>query len=375
MFEIKPSLTISNIRKRISDFQIIQSIIPNASLNSNFKIRNESNSSASLMNNGNKIYIKDFGDPQQPKAETWYQYLCRTNGWGDDTRGYFTALNWANQTFNLGLEEINTSNIVNNFDNKYVKPVGYDILIGSQSKLKTKIEVKRSRTNGVINWKPADINYWKSFGLSIEKVESKHIDPLDYFWSTNPNKDNIKKMFDVRNILCYVYPYYRAEDDTFMYKIYMPFGLNNNKHFKWVSNTDSSVIENLRFITKPNENLIIQSSLKDISVMEVYRDDYGLFTSYDFVSPIGEGIYFKENQFDKLKSQYKKIIYFGNNDYNKVNNPGLGYCKKWNELFNIPFTYLPDILKSSDISDCRRDNGHNVTFKVLEDLEQKINNI
>lgn len=355
MFEIKPKLNLENIYKKVSERAIIQYLIPNVDFVNSFSIRAEKAPSASISEYNGKLYIKDFGDPAQPRGEVWYQFLGRKEGFETESlEGYLKALQWANETFKLNLEDFNSlSSNINTY--KTFKSSNTNFNKGVyKGKKRTIIEVKRS------NWTKEDLNYWNQFGLNKEWLLSKHISPISHYWITNPNKDNIRKLFIVKNKLAFVYPYGKG-----IFKIYMP-----GSSYKWVSNCNSSIIENWRFIKERKPNLIIQSSLKDIGVMEVMRDRFNLFKSYDFIAPIAEGIWFKD--WDFIKSKYNQIIFYGNNDWDKEDNPGLNYAKKWSELYQIPFITNPDSAKASDISDFRRNNGEEKTIKLLKTLENEI---
>lgn len=362
MFNSKQELSLNNIYKKLSEETIISTIIPGAKKNTFFSIRNEKNTSASISEYNGKLYIKDFGDASQDKAETWYQLVARKNGWNIDTReGFLKSLNWANKQFNLNLQEPNMAT-VRNFKSEVGSNTHRLITPLKSSKLPVKIEVKRS------TWTEDSLNFWNQFDISKNKLESKHVAKLDYFWLTNPNKDNIRRRFDCRSQLTFVYPYYRRNDGTFMYKLYSPYS-----KYKWVANVNSSVIENWRFInpSKRKPNLIIQSAFKDIMMCEEYRDNFGVFEEYDFISPISEGIWFSDN-WEIIKSKYKKIIYWGNNDWDKEDNPGLAYAKKWSKDFDIPYIINPDWTKASDITDYRKNNNTTLTLKLMEEIYDSI---
>ena len=46
----------------------------------------------------------------------------------------------------------------------------------------------------------------------------------------------------------------------------------------------------------------------------------------------------------------KKIVIFGNNDWEKKDNPGLSYAKRHSMRYQVPFIIIPDG-ETSDISD------------------------
>jgi hypothetical protein len=359
MFDIKPELNLANIYKKISEESIIYHIIPNIKKRG-FSIRNEKNASAHLREYRGKLYIKDFGDSTQNKSETWYQYIARLNGWNcNDREGFLKSLNWANEEFKLGLRMPFVDPTLN-YNNNIISNINHESESHYESKNRVKLEIR------ICKWTKEHLDYWMMFGISISQLKEKNIFPIDYYWITNPSKNNRRIRIDCTKKLTFVYVYYEDEG-VFMYKIYSPLD-----EFKWISNVNCNVIENWRFIKIRKPNLIIQSSLKDIMVMEFFRDNYNIFKDYDIISPISEGIWFKS--WDLIRSNYNNIIYYGNNDWNKKDNPGLAYAKKWSELYSIPYIINPDWCKASDISDFRRDNGEIKTKELLIKLENDCSN-
>lgn len=355
MYDVKLELNLANIYKKIDEISIINHLIPNIK-KKGFSIREEQQASAHLREYRGKLYIKDFGDSSQPKAETWYQYIARLHGWNCNTiEGYLKSLNWANKEFKLNLAEPIIDPTFN-YNKKSIHSIQSLQSSSYESKNRVKLEIKTCK------WSKTHLDYWNMFGISISQLKKKNIFPIDYYWITNPNKDNKTIRIDCTNKITFAYVYYE-EDEIFMYKIYSPLD-----SYKWISNVNCNVIENWRFIKKPKPNLIIQSSLKDIMVMEFFRDNYNIFKTYDIISPISEGIWF--NKWDLLRSTYNDIIYYGNNDWNKKNNPGLSYARKWSLMYNLFFIVNPDWCKASDISDYRKFNGELKTKELLTKINE-----
>lgn len=358
MFDTRKELSLENVYEKISEESIFTHLIPNANFKTNFSVRSKNGGSASITSYGGKLYFKDFKDTMQPKAETWIQYVCRREGLNADTKeGYLKALDWINSAFNLGLKPLGDSVIVEQkfkLNTNYVKP-NYE-----KETIKTKIEVKRS------NWTIKDLEYWNQFGITKEWLIRKRIAPISHYWITNPKKGNMRKLFEVGHKLAFVYPYGKNENGVYIFKIYMP-----GSDYKWVSNCGHDIIENWRFIKERKENLIIQSSFKDTIVMEIFRDDHLVLPNYDIIAPIAEGIWFRD--WNLIRSSYKKIVLYGNNDWDEKDNPGLAYARKWCKKYHIPFITNPDWARASDISDYRRDRGELRTLELLKDLETKIN--
>jgi len=325
-FLVKDNLNLSNIRNLVSEEDVFKHIFPNfKALHQKFSIRNEKSPSCSIVKYGGVLFFKDFGDPNQDKAETWYQYIKRTK-FTDDLSGYKSALKWANKEFNLNLDD----NVPFTYNpNPIVKVVERT----TESLQHTKIEVRRRPFNKY------DEEYWKQFSIPLSKLEEKGIAALSTFWITNFKKGGIRSEYNCNHGLSYVYPYYRGKHGEFMYKIYQPL----NKIFKWISNVDRSVVQNYPFIPKSGDLLIPQTSWKDIMVMEVM--------GYYSIAPNNEGDFFPEEYWNKVVGRWDNIINFANNDYPKNPNPGLDYAEKYKKKHGLDYIYIPNEYEVSDISD------------------------
>jgi len=233
--------------------------------------------------------------------------------------------------------------------------------IVKESSLPVKIEVRRSKV-----WSKEDIEYWNSYGISIKKLEEKGIAPLEQFWITNYNKDGIRIQYNVKNELCYVYPFFRDKDGFFMYKIYLPKGYRGNLDFKWVSNVNKKVIQNIQHIPKSGKLLIIQSSYKDTMLMEE------LFPELHIVAPNGEGYFFDDDTWENICANWDRTVLFANNDSHKKSNPGLTFARRYSIKYRIPFICTPDNT-ASDISDYYKLYGREKTFEFLTKCLENIN--
>lgn len=359
LFEIKPELTKENVEKELkkkgyNDYDLAAYYIPNFK-NFNYPVKSDlreddHNNSLIARMQGGKLQISDFG---YKTGMSIYGYLLEKyhNGITDH---FPKVLDRIRSDFRLDLTKYNYLDI---FKPKFKKPKKYGKSFSNTS-LPVKIEVKRQRVDGKIYWSKEDINYWNSFGISITKLNEKKIAPLDYFWITNYNKNGIRKTYNVRKQLCYVYPFYRNKNGFFMYKIYLPNGLNGNKDIRWISNVNKKVIQNIENIPTSGDLLIIQSSYKDIMLLEEL--DSNIYS----IAPNGEGYFFEDNEWFNLRKSWKKIIYFANNDSHKKDNPGLKFARRYTEKYRIPFVSTPDNT-TSDITDYYKKYGIEETKRFL----------
>jgi hypothetical protein len=344
---LKPSLTLTNVRSRLNEEDIFKRIFPNfKKIQHSFSVRKEKYPSCSIISYQGVLFFRDFGDPMQGKAETWYQYLERIK-FSIGIDGFKQALQWVNNEFDLGLDNEVTSSY-------YPNPNINVVQATTESTRHTKIEVRRRPFNN------DDKAYWKQFAIPLSKLEEKGIAALSTFWVTNFKKGGIKRQFDTRNTLSYVYPYYRGKHGEFMYKIYQPL----NKQFKWVSNVDITVVQNYPFIpAKGGDLLIPQTSWKDIMVMEIM--------GYYSIAPNNEGEFFPITYWEKTASKWCNIINFANNDYSKNPNPGLVYAQRNKEKYGLGYIYIPSQHEVTDISDYVKKYGlgsaKRLTHKLLKE--------
>lgn len=282
--------------------------------------------------------------------------------YGEGPRNYIKGLNKIKKDYRL--ENLSSPMFK---DNELVSkeiPKKHNIVMNVNS-LSVKLEVRRQRVKGEIHWSEQDIQYWKQFGISISKLEEKKIVPLSIFWITNYSKGGIRIKYDVSKELAYVYPFFRDEYGHFMYKIYLPNGYKGDTNFKWFSNVNKKVVQNIENIPKKGDLLIIQSSYKDICTMEV------LLGNLPIVAPNGEGMWFDTEIWKYLRTNWKNIILFGNNDSEKEDNPGLNFARKHGLEYNIPFIALPDNT-TSDISDYYKKYGKDKAKKILDTMMNNV---
>ncbi len=363
---LKKELNKNNIetelrKKGFNEYDLARYYIPGfKKFNTHFKsdIRTDDNNNSMIcrIQNG-KLLISDFG---YKIGMNIYNYLIeKYNFNGKDA--FFHVLNMIREDFKLnGILPLQDSKSPNT-----AHPIAYNEEI-KESSLPVKIEVKRKRLEGKINWTIKDAEYWHSYGISLTKLEEKGIAPLEKFWITNFNKDGIRREYNVEKELCYVYPFYRDKSGNFMYTIYLPNGLKGNKDIRWIKNINKKVIQNYQFIPESGDLLFIQSSYKDTMLMEE------LFPELVILAPNGEGYWFEDDIWEDLKKRFKKQVIFGNNDWPKIPNPGLNFARKHSLLYNIPFVCTPDNT-TSDISDYYKKYGKEETIKFLNKIFDNIN--
>ncbi len=211
-------------------------------INSDLRTDDKNGSLHTQVGKSGDILVSDFG---LKIGMNIFEYIAYKY-YGEGNRNHIRGLNKIKQDFklkNLNSPIFNDSNVIK----EQITPKQHNIDISNNS-LSVKLEVKRQRIKGSIHWSIKDIAYWKQYGIPISKLEEKKIMPLSAFWITNYNKGGIRIKFDVSKELAYVYPFFRNEYGHFMYKIYLPLGYRGDTNFKWVSNVNKKVIQNIENI-------------------------------------------------------------------------------------------------------------------------------
>lgn len=204
----------------------------------------------------------------------------------------------------------------------------------THSKIVTSLPRKRTSINikiTVRSWEKYDLDYWNRFGITKEWLDIANIYPISFYYLNG----------SIRKADKYAYAYVENKDGKFTYKIYQPF---NTSGVKWKSNNDASVWELWNVLPDKHNYLIITKSRKDaLSIMAT--------TGIPATSLQAEGTIPKSHVIEELKSRFKNIFLFYDNDYDSEENWGQDYCKKLSDKFNIPYIFIPDIYETKDYSE------------------------
>lgn len=196
-------------------------------------------------------------------------------------------------------------------------------------------------------WNLRDLEYWRNFGITTPTLKKYNVEPVSHMFLENqiitlPNK---------------AYCYVENKDNVETYKIYQP----ENDKYKWIKNHNDSIWEGWSQLPKKGNVLIITKSLKD--VMSIVEN-----TNLNSVSLQCENILPKQKVFEELQNRFNIIYLLYDNDYDKENNWGQIFAKKFTDNFNAINIKIPDRLKSKDFSDLFKKYGKNIACDELEKL-------
>lgn len=200
----------------------------------------------------------------------------------------------------------------------------------------------------VRNWKTYDIEYWKSFGITLNWLKYANVYPISH-------KIVIKG--DKRYIFAadkYAYAYVEFKDGKTTIKIYQPL---NKKGFKWSSGHDGSVISLWTKIPEYGDKVCICSSLKDALCLWAN-------TGIPSIAIQGEGYRMSNTAIKELKRRYKDIFILLDND-----KTGITDGKKLAELTGFNYLELPKFKEGKDISDLYKSlNNKQLFYKTILNL-------
>ena len=313
MFTPREPLTKENILSKITSYDIFKFYCEGFfKLGVMFKspLRVDNNPSASIIWYQNDLIFSDFGEGSY-RAISFVMRRLSLN--------YGEALQRINIDFNLGLGS----------------SLSYDVgggiktsaTYGKMEYSEKKPTIIRIKTR---EFTKKDLEYWKQYTWTKEMLVNANITSLSHFWIDSDKLDN--ELFTVgREGLTFSFNYY-YNNNIFRRKIYSPLKKDIGK---WWSNVDNTVVQGFHLLPKEGGNLlIITSSLKDC----------GIFWNlgYNSIAPNNEESLFPLQYINKLMNRWSRIILWFDNDFTKVDNPGIKNAKKFNLKYGFEYFYTPD---------------------------------
>lgn len=204
----------------------------------------------------------------------------------------------------------------------------------------------------VRDWRDYDIEYWASYGISLEWLKYAEVYPISHKIVI---KGGQRYVFVADK---YAYAYVEHKEGKVTLKIYQPF---NKAGYKWSSNIDRSVWSLWTKIPEYGDNLIISSSVKDcLNIMCNFK--------IPSICLQGEGYLPKPHIMEELKSRYKNIIIFFDNDFTNPDNPGHTDAVKLCKEYNLKMIEIPKEYKSKDPSDLFKKYGRDKYLEIMNEI-------
>lgn len=196
----------------------------------------------------------------------------------------------------------------------------------------------------VRDWKPHDIDYWESYGISIEWLKYANVYPISH-------KIIIKKgqryVFGADK---YAYAYAEFKEGKTTLKIYQPY---NKQGFKWSNKHDRSVISLWTKVPANGDRICICASLKDALCLWAN-------TGIPAVAIQGEGYTISDTAVNELKHRFNKVYILLDND-----EAGLKDAEILAGKTGFTNIILPNINGAKDISDLYLSLQNKTEFKTI----------
>lgn len=303
-------LTSRNIFKLVDSYRLFKAYCPNfKDLDTSFNsdLRKDPRPSCRISYIRGDLIYTDFGY----KSFRIIPYIMEKF-----SLSYHQALSKINKDFGLNLIDYNE------LPSTSLTKVDKNVILGTfEKKEKTPTIIDVSYRN----FMSGDLAYWQQYGWTLDMLKMASIRPIDYYWLTKESKGIIKSPNSVSGELAYSFDFYRHAG-VYRRKLYFPF---RHKENRFISNVDSTIIQNWDILEKSGDTLFITSSKKDTGPF--YRLYGGLVgnTKWNSIAPNSEVTFIPEEIFyTKLKRRFKRIILWYDNDTTGIEN-ALKQAKKY----------------------------------------------
>lgn len=182
----------------------------------------------------------------------------------------------------------------------------------------------------VRDWRDYDIEYWASYGISLEWLKYAEVYPISHKIVI---KDGHRYVFVADK---YAYAYVEHKEGKVTLKIYQPF---NKGRYKWSNKHDSSVVSLWTKVPEYGEQICICSSLKDALCLWAN-------TGIPSLAIQGEGYRMSGTAISELNRRFKKVFICLDND-----KPGLEDAERLSRETGFTNVVLPFFDEGKDISD------------------------
>lgn len=300
------SLTTENVLKMLDSYQLFKAYCSNfTEINKKFssELREDKNPSCSIIFwNGDLLY-KDFGD----KSYRVFDYIAKKYN-----LKHHQVLQKINCDFGLGLGHSSSPQTTS-----LVIPEKSPVDLTDKKHSGTIIEVQKR------DWTKLDREYWASYNIPVEILEEHDIFSIEGYRITNEKMQNA--YFRVNPyMLAYSIDYYWNEN-VFRRKLYFP----QSKTCRFLSNVDSTIVQGWKKLPKTGGNILfITKSYKDILIFDLL--------DYYAVAPNNESAFIPERVMEKLKSRWKNIYVWFDNDEG-----GVKGGETFSHKFGLKMTHNP----------------------------------
>jgi len=218
------------------------------------------------------------------------------------------------------------------------------VLNNKSSNYKYIIPAKKRKTIGIRRTKfsKTDLEYWAKYNITEEILKKFNV-----FKAAEVFVNDVSVKISTSDNPIYAYKIFNS------FKIYNP--LETNKKYKWLSDCSSYDISGFEQLPETGDLLIISKATKDVMLLH----SLGI----PAIAPCAETINIPENVINILKSRFKNIIIFYDNDI-----PGIEAAKKLSDKYKLSYIHLPQEGNFKDITDYCKEKGIESTCVMLASI-------
>lgn len=191
-------------------------------------------------------------------------------------------------------------------------------------------------------FKESELNWWKQFNISesilnkYQVFSCKTVFLNDKYLTSSSDKD-------------FIFAYYRRIKDKDYFRVYFPM----RKKFRFLSNWKANMIQGINQLPKNGEVLVITKSMKDCMTLNSFN--------IPAIAPNSETLFLSDKLLTKLKTKFKKIIVFYDND-----RPGKYNMAKIRRQYpDLNYIFIPNDYQAKDISDFCKKYGKEKTQQLI----------
>ena len=318
----KPSVTLEELLNKVSEFDILNHYFGVSGLPViiNSPLRQDRKPSFGLYSSdGKRVHFVD--------------YATRDRGGLWDLLGLYWGASYIQVLTRVweDLPDFSSTNPVFN-----VKTTEYKVLHKQPKSIDLKCKVRP--------WAKHDIEFWESFGITLEWLEYADIYPISHKIVI---KNGQKYVFGADK---YAYAYVERKEGNITLKIYQPF---NTKGYKWSNRHDRSVISLWTKVPEFGARICICASMKDALCLWAN-------TGIPAIATQGEGYGMSDTAVSELRRRYREVYILLDND-----EAGLKDGEKLSESTGFTNLILPDINGAKDVADLYKQLQNKELFKEI----------
>ena len=188
------------------------------------------------------------------------------------------------------------------------------------------------------------LDWWKQFGITKAILDKYRVFSCkSVFINDNLSAQCTKK--------CNIYGYYMGKEKNIeLWRIYFP----DRSSYRFFSNTPASLVQGYDQLPEKGKALVITKSMKDCMTLS----SLGIAAC----APNSETLFLTESTLSELKSRFKKIVVFYDNDLT-----GIEFMNKIKRNHpELIYTWIPRKFGAKDISDYYKAFGREKTKNLIK---------